>query len=201
MLGFKGAWKDTKLREVLTEHREASSGKEEVCSVSVSKGVVNQLQHLGRVYAAANTSNYNLVKPGDIIYTKSPTGGFPFGIVKQSRLPYNVIVSPLYGVFTPASFAVGTIIECYFESSVNLNNYLKPIIHKGAKNTINITNTIFASESLLLPSNPEEQMVLAKIIDMKRKEIDLLEKIRNKYVLEKKGLMQKLLIGAIRVRV
>jgi type I restriction enzyme S subunit len=198
--GLNGKWERTKLADVLTEHREVSTGKEEVCSVSVNRGVINQFQHLGRVYAAADTSNYNLVKPGDIVYTKSPTGDFPFGIVKQSLLRDNVIVSPLYGVFTPASFALGTILDCYFESYVNANNYLRPIIHKGAKNTINITNKTFVSQSLVLPSELKDQKAVARIILIKRKEIELLEQLKEKYVQQKTGLMQKLLTGKIRVK-
>ncbi|OGC21666.1 hypothetical protein A2291_06120 [candidate division WOR-1 bacterium RIFOXYB2_FULL_42_35] len=193
-------WGYLKLGQVLTEHGTLSSGIEEVCSVSVHKGVVNQRQHLGRVYAAANTSNYNLVKPGDIVYTKSPTGDFPFGIIKQSLMPHNVIVSPLYGVFTPASFELGTIIDCYFESAVNASNYLRPIIHKGAKNTINVTNETFLSGLLLLPLERKEQIVIAKIISAKRREIDLLEQIKEKQIQLKKGLMQQLLTGKIRAR-
>jgi len=193
-------WEYIKLEKVLTEHGTLSSGNEEVCSVSVHKGVVNQRQHLGRVYAAADTSNYNLVKPGDIIYTKSPTGNFPFGIIKQSLMPCNVIVSPLYGVFTPSSFELGTIIDCYFESAVNANNYLRPIIQKGAKNTINITNKTFLSGHLLLPLDSEEQKVIAKIISTKRREIELLEEIKEKHTQHKRGLMQKLLTGKIRVK-
>ena len=72
-----------KLGDFLTEHKENSTGKEEVFSVSVHKGLVNQIEHLGRFFATKNTSNYNLVKPGDIVYTKSPTGEFPWGIIKQ----------------------------------------------------------------------------------------------------------------------
>ena len=194
-------WDYIKLEQVLTEHGTLSSGNEEVCSVSVHKSVINQCQHLGRVYAAADTSNYNLVKPGDIVYTKSPTGDFPFGIIKQSLMPHNVIVSPLYGVFTPTSFELGTIIDCYFESAVNTNNYLRPIIHKGAKNTINITNETFLSGHLLLPLDIEEQKSIAKIIATIRREIELVDQIKEKYSQQKKGIMQILLTGKIRVKV
>jgi hypothetical protein len=38
---------------------------------------------------------------------------------------------------------IGFILDSYFESNINTCNYLKPIIQKGAKNTINITNTTF----------------------------------------------------------
>jgi len=47
----KPTWKDRKLSEVLLEHDERSTGKEEVFSVSVHKGVINQIEHLGRSYS------------------------------------------------------------------------------------------------------------------------------------------------------
>lgn len=97
----KPGWKAFHLSEVLIEHGHLSTGKEEVFSVSVHKGLVNQIEHLGRSFSAIDTENYNVVQPGDIVYTKSPTGDFPYGIVKQSYTDANVIVSPLYGVFSP----------------------------------------------------------------------------------------------------
>ncbi len=81
-LGFKGKWENLPLSHFLFEHKTKSDGKCEVHSVSVAKGVVNQAAYLGRSYAAADTSKYNLAKPNDIIYTKSPTGAFPYGTVK-----------------------------------------------------------------------------------------------------------------------
>jgi len=98
---LKGKWKITPLKDILIEHKSLSTGKEEVHSVSVKKGIINQIEHLGRSYSAKDTSKYKLVKPGDIVYTKSPTGDFPFGIIKQSKIEKDAIVSPLYGVFTP----------------------------------------------------------------------------------------------------
>lgn len=92
----KDTWKQQKLSEVLFEHGEKSTGAEEVFSVSVHKGVINQVEHLGRSFSAANTDNYKRVFPGDIIYTKSPTGEFPYGIIKQSKVAKPVIVSPLW---------------------------------------------------------------------------------------------------------
>ncbi|MGC2064202.1 MAG: restriction endonuclease subunit S, partial [Thermodesulfovibrionales bacterium] len=199
--GYSKKWKKVRMCDVLTEHKELSSSSEEVCSVSVHKGVVNQIEHLGRVFAASDTSNYNLVKPGDVIYTKSPTGNFPCGIIKQSKLDRDVIVSPLYGVFTPTSVHLGTILDCYFESDINTGNYLRPLIQKGAKNTMNITNQTFLSGSLDLPTDSKEQKAIAEIIDIARQEIDFLKKQAEAYRKQKRGLMQKLLTGQWRVGV
>ncbi|HNH49681.1 MAG TPA: restriction endonuclease subunit S, partial [Myxococcota bacterium] len=114
-LGAEG-WEETPLKQVLREHGLRSNGKCEVHSVSVHNGVVNQKEHLGRSFAAADTSHYNLAKPHDVIYTKSPTGEFPFGVVKYNQLGYDVIVSPLYGVFSPETPWVGHILDAYFQS-------------------------------------------------------------------------------------
>ena len=182
------------MKDVLTEHKELSTGNEEVHSVSVKKGIINQIEHLGRSYSAADTSNYKLVKPGDIVYTKSPTGDFPFGIIKQSKIQSNAIVSPLYGVFTPINKYIGVILDSYFESRVNTNNYLKPIVSKGAKNTINITNTVFLSKSVYLPQNVDEQKEIANILELVSREAYLYETLAEKYSQRKRSLIQKLLI-------
>lgn len=185
-------WPETPLNAVLFEHGEKNDGKSEVHSVSVHKGVVNQVEHLGRSFAAADRSNYNLAKPHDIIYTKSPTGDFPYGIIKQNRLPYNVIVSPLYGVFSPINRYLGYLLDAYFESPFRTNAYLAPIIQKGAKNTIQISNARFLSKGLYLPPSEAEHKKIAEclstldeLIEAERRKLDALKD-------HKKGLMQQL---------
>ena len=75
--GFSGEWKNIKLCEVLSERKEKNVKQNlRICSVAVQKGVVDQIEHLGRSYAANDTSNYSVAYYGDIIYTKSPTGDF-----------------------------------------------------------------------------------------------------------------------------
>ncbi len=195
---FRGnhTWKQRLLLEVLFEHGKRSTGSEEVFSVSVHKGVINQIEHLGRRFAALNTDNYKLVFPNDIIYTKSPTGDFPYGIIKQSKVSMSVIVSPLYGVFQPETEALGYILDSYFESAANTNNYLSSLIQKGAKNTINISNDRFLSKALILPTDKTEQRKIAaclssldELITVESQKLDALKA-------HKKGLMQQLFPAA-----
>ena len=132
--GFSGEWKNIKLCEVLSERKEKNVEQNlRICSVAVQKGVVDQVEHLGRSYAANDTSNYSVAHYGDIIYTKSPTGDFLYGIVKQNLLQETVAVSPLYGVFTPLTFGLGDFLHTYFQSAICARNYLLPIVQKGAK--------------------------------------------------------------------
>lgn len=193
-------WSTIALSDVLNEHGDKSTGKEKVFSVSVHKGLVNQIEHLGRSFAAKDTSNYNRVHYGDIVYTKSPTGNFPLGIVKQSLIKEDVIVSPLYGVFTPKTFELGAILDFYFSSPINANNYLRPVAQKGAKNTINITNKKFLSAKLRLPIGVKEQKKIAQFVQTTKKEMAVLQEILENYKKQKQGLMQKLLTGQWRVK-
>ena len=153
----KAGWHKVRLRDLLTIRKEQNtSGSYEVYSVSVSRGIVNQIVHLRRSFAAANTSNYGVVHPGDLVYTKSPTGQFPFGIVKQNHNASPVAVSPLYGVYRPISPEIGTLLHYFFLSPLRANNYLAPLIQKGAKNTINIRTDHFLDNVVLLPKDEKE---------------------------------------------
>lgn len=187
-------WEDTMLSDILTERKLKSTGNEEVYSVSVAKGLVNQIEHLGRSFAAEDTSKYKVVKPGDVVYTKSPTGDFKWGIVKQSMIDKDVIVSPLYGIFIPKSYAFGFVLDAYFSSSVRAHNYLITQIRKGAKNTINITNDVFLEKEIFLPTSEEEARKIQAFVELLDKQIqvekDKLEAIK----LVKKGLLQQMFV-------
>ena len=144
-------WEMIYLSKLLTERKEKNRNGYEVSSVSVSEGVINQIKYLGRSFAASDTSKYNVVRYGDIVYTKSPTGNFPYGIIKQSFQKHPVAVSPLYGVYEPYSNEAGCFLHYYFLSSIVTTNYLSPLIQKGAKNTINISNQTFLNNIVPYP--------------------------------------------------
>ena len=198
--GFDGEWKNVQLNEVLVERKEKNANQDHrICSVAVQKGVVDQIEHLGRSYAAADTSNYGVAHYGDIIYTKSPTGDFPYGIIKQSQMNEEVAVSPLYGIYEPVCYEMGYLLHTYFSYAANCSNYLLPIIQKGAKNTINITNDVFVSNKLYLPMEQGEQKALAEIFITADSEIELLRQSIEQEKQKKKALMQLLLTGVVRV--
>ena len=199
--GYAGEWREVALGEVLTEHGLQATGAEDVFSVSVHKGLINQIEHLGRSFAAAETGHYNRVLPGDIVYTKSPTGDFPLGIIKQSKISAEVIVSPLYGVFTPVTRPLGVILDALFESPIAVRNYLHPLVQKGAKNTIAITNRRFLEGKLTLPMDPTEQSAIATVVEASQAELAAIEAEIEALTRQKRGLMQKLLTGEWRVAV
>lgn len=190
----KKSWKLTSLSDILTERGEKNSAGYNVCSVSVSEGVVNQIEYLGRSFAAKDTGHYNVARYGDIIYTKSPTGSFPYGIVKRDTQKEPAAISPLYGVFIPKQDCIGILLGYYFESEVNTFNYLHPIIQKGAKNTINITNSGFLANNVPLPIDESEALALAKCLDTISHKIVLEKSVLAHYTEQREYLLSKMFV-------
>ena len=189
-----GNWQKTELSKVLKERNEKNTDGHVVCSVSVSQGVVNQIEYLGRSFAAKETSHYNVVNYGDIVYTKSPTGNFPYGIVKRSCIQNAVAVSPLYGVYKPVSDSIGVILHFYFMQPNYAFNYLHPLIQKGAKNTINITNTRFLENFILLPKTEHEAIYIANVLTGIQRKIEIEKNLLCLYEKEKQHLLGQMFI-------
>lgn len=190
--GFDKPWSYDPLSKTLKEHKIKNTAGRDVFSVSMEYGIVNQIELLGRSFAAADTSHYTIGRQFDVVYTKSPLKAFPYGIVKQCKFNGEVALSPLYGVFTPANPHLGLMIEAYFESPNRSKDFLSPLCQKGAKNTLQITNTTFLSGRLPLPTQPTEQQRIAEclssvdnLIAAQARKVDALK-------LHKNGLMQQL---------
>jgi len=190
--GFNAPWVFEPLSKVLKEHKLKNTDGRDVFSVSMEYGIVNQIELLGRSYAAADPSHYTIGRRYDVVYTKSPLKAFPFGIVKQCKFDGEIALSPLYGVFTPPTPHLGLMIEAYFESPNRSKDFLSPLCQKGAKNTLQITNTTFLSGRLPLPTDPAEQQKIAECLSSvdelmaaQARKVDALKT-------HKKGLMQQL---------
>jgi type I restriction enzyme S subunit len=192
---FKEEWKPVKLNEILkeTKTRNSKSEFDEVFSVAKEKGVINQIEHLGRSYASDDITNYKVVYPNDVVYTKSPTAGFPFGIIKQNKLDRTGVVSVLYAVFKPKNIEMGLLLDFYFSSWVNTYNYLVPLVHKGAKNTMNIGNEDFLNGAkIYLPTQKEEQKKITDFLIEIDKRIAQLKEKKENLEQYKTGITQKI---------
>ncbi len=201
--GFSDSWQKKKLKDILVEHKARNVGNKyvEVFSVAKEKGVINQIEHLGRSFAAKNLTNYKVVFPDDVIYTKSPTANFPYGIIKQNRTNRIGIVSTLYAVYRPQNKYIGYLIHEYFLSWVHTYNYLVPLVQKGAKNTINISNNDFLNGSILcLPLSEKEQQKIAGFLIVVDEWIENLREQKETLEQYKKGMMQNIFSQKIRFK-
>lgn len=124
-------------------------------------GCVNQIRFQGRSFAGADISNYKIVNTGDIVYTRSPLQAKPFGIIKVVR-DETGIVSPLYMVNKAKEGNDAEFIYRIFDLPYKTNNYLSPLVRKGAKNTMNVSETEWLSGDVVVARSYEEQKSIGK---------------------------------------
>lgn len=192
---FKEAWEHKQLSELLTEAKKRNGdlkyGKDEVLSVSGELGIVNQIEHLGRSYAGVSVHQYHVVEVSDIVYTKSPLKANPYGIIKLNKRKAG-IVSTLYAVYTVnKKAACGEFIEHYFSLGANTNRYLRPLVKKGAKNDMKISNAYVLHDRIFVPAVTEQKRIAAFFTVLDKK-IELLKQMKELLEEYKKGVMQKI---------
>jgi len=190
--GFTHDWEQRKLSDVLdivTKRNGEKYGKEEVLSVSDEYGCINQIKFQGRSFAGEDISNYKIVDTGDIIYTRSPLKSKPYGIIKVVGDEIG-IVSPLYIVNKVKEGNNSQFIYRVFDSPEKTNKYLSPLVRKGAKNTMNISNDEWLSGKIdVAPSYEEQYQIglyfdhLDHLITLHQRQCDELKKMK-KYMLQ-----------------
>lgn len=183
--GFKLAWKKTPLSEYMTVSNEKNVSntydKYDIYSVSREYGVVNQIEYQGKSFAGASLTGYGVVHTWDVVYTKSPLKLQPYGIIKTNKTQ-NGIVSALYGVFTPNGNIDANFVQTYFELDQRLNDYLRPLVNKGAKNTLLISDEDAIKGNVIFPQKDEQEKIVKMFNTLDtliRKLEQKLEKLRN----------------------
>ena len=129
-------------------------------SVSGDYGIVNQIEFQGRSFAGASLSNYGVVQTGDVVYTKSPLNSNPYGIIKTNKGKPG-IVSTLYAVYHPKESAFSDFIQVYFEQYARMNNYMHPLVNKGAKNDMKVSAENALKGPVCFPSRIEQESISA----------------------------------------
>jgi len=131
-----------------------------VLSVSGDYGIVNQIEFQGRSFAGVSVSNYGVVRTGDVVYTKSPLNSNPYGIIKTNKGKTG-IVSTLYAVYRPKENTYPDFVQTYFEQHARMNNYMHPLVNKGAKNDMKVSSENALKGYVIFP-NYEEQKAISE---------------------------------------
>ena len=191
---FTYPWEQRKLGDYLVvsylKNFEGKYDKEDVLSVSGDYGIVNQIDFQGRSFAGKSVLNYGIVGMGDIVYTKSPLKKNPFGIIKTNKLNSG-IVSTLYAIYTPKKNCNAIFVEHYFELDSRLNEYLKPLVNKGAKNDMKVSSEKALDGNIIFPAI-EEQKRISAFLEFFGRYITLHQRKLEHLKLKKKSLLQKL---------
>ena len=189
--GYTEAWEQKKLGAYLTVSKnrnvDGEYDKSDVLSVSGDYGIVNQIKFQGRSFAGASVLPYGIVETGDVVYTKSPLKANPYGIIKTNH-GKNGIVSTLYAVYKVNNGSNGIFVEYYFDDNLRLNKYLKPLVNKGAKNDMKVTDENVLKGDVIFPSLPEQTAIgsffqdIDHLISLQRRRLEVLKEQKKTYL-------------------
>ncbi|HEY5592227.1 MAG TPA: restriction endonuclease subunit S [Paludibacter sp.] len=201
--GFKVEWKEVTMANLFERvTRKNSEVNSNVVTISAQRGFVRQTDFFTKSIASEIIDNYFLVEKGEFCYNKSYSNGYPWGATKRLNDFDKAVVTTLYICFRLKNLqkSSGDFFEQYFEANL-LDRGLTKIAHEGgrAHGLLNVTPSDFFSLKITVP-NFEEQTAIAQVLQAADKEIQLLKAKTEKLREQKKGMMQVLLTGKIRVK-
>ncbi|MGI6657153.1 MAG: restriction endonuclease subunit S [Desulfobulbus sp.] len=196
-------WKKVKLGEICSPvSRKNSENNTNVLTSSAQVGLVSQLEYYNKSVSAENVTGYCLLQKGEFAYNRSSAKGYPYGATKRLDRYEKGVLSTLYLCFAlkPGAPCESDFLLHLFESGA-VNRELCAVCQEGARShgLLNITKSDFFGIRLFLPPQ-DQQKKIQTALNTAQEEIDLLKQLADKYKIQKRGLMQKMLTGEWRVK-
>lgn len=192
--GFDREWKETKLRDFIKEHPHKSKENNEYeVLTSSKKGLFRQKDYFGQGrLTERNNEGFNIIPSGYLTYrSRSDDGIFTFNI---NEFDFTGIVSIYYPVFK--------IINGNSKFFVEFCNFYPSLFYRVSVGTSQLVLSMKELKKITVKlPNEEEQKKIANVLDVCDKEIELLDKQVKALKKQKRGLMQKLLTGKVRVKI
>ena len=198
---YPNDWPVVKMRDLFKPiKRKNINNCKKILSASGRHGLIDQGSYFNRSVAGAFLQNYYLIKKGEFAYNRSAMREFPYGAIKRLDKYDEGILSTLYICFSLNDGESDIDFYKYFFDSNILDKELSSVIQIGARNhgLLNISLNDFYN--IPIPKPPQkEQVAIAGIIAASEKEIIKSEEKLKVLRKQKRGLMQKLLTGEVRV--
>lgn len=192
--GFEGTeWTQLKANKIFKSHTDKShNGNLEILSATQERGVIpRSMNNIDIKYDENSLGTYKKVEVGDfVISLRSFQGGIEYS-------EYQGIVSPAYTILKEILPISKDFYKVYFKTETFINR-LNTIIY-GIRDGKQIGFTDFSTLNLPYPSI-EEQEAITEILNTANKELKQYEQKLINLQLQKKGLMQQLLTGKVRVK-
>lgn len=192
-------WEVRKLKEVSERVQKRNDCKPyEVLTISSIGGFLNQTERFSKVIAGKNIAKYILLKKNEFAYNKGNSKTYPFGCIFRLEDYEKALVPNVYYCFEIVN-GISEFYKHYFIAG-KLNRQLSRLINTGVRNDGLLNINVGDFFDVYVPAPPlEEQQKIASILSTWDKAIELKEKLIEQKKDQKKGLMQKLLTGKIRL--
>ncbi|KUJ00552.1 restriction endonuclease subunit S [Vibrio sp. MEBiC08052] len=195
--GFTGKSIPTAFGSIFSLFKKVNTSCADYEVLSVTKdGIVSQSEYFNKEVASKDKSKYLIVDK----YTLVMSGlNFWMGAIDFQTIRDTGIVSPAYKTFKLNEGPYNRDYLRFFIRSHYMTKILLDSSIQGASIVRRNLDMEWLSNSLIGLPNLEEQNDIANILSLAEKEIDGLKLLAEKYRIQKRGLMQKLLTGAWQV--
>lgn len=186
-----------KLKDYLKESsiKNNKNQIQNVLSVTNSRGFINQDEQFERSVASKDLKGYKIVKKGQFAYNPSRINVGSIDLLKTFDTG---IVSPIYVIFETKEDELLNEYLKHFFKTYNFFEQMKAFTQGGVRDSLSFKG--LSMMKMFIPSI-EEQKKIVVVLNSCDREIEILKQKLNKLNEQKKGLMQKLLTGKIRVKV
>jgi len=138
-------------------------GLDLVFSVSAQDGLVDQETYFKKRVASKNLSSYWVVEPGDYVFNKSYSEGFPLGAVVRHTGESPGVVSPLYIVMRPK--ADSPLVHGWLDFAFESREYaqsLRGLMKEGgrAHGALNVKLDDYFSALIPVPPLPVQRRIV-----------------------------------------
>ncbi|AJR03556.1 restriction endonuclease subunit S [Siansivirga zeaxanthinifaciens] len=200
--GFSEEWNEVKLGDIAERiTRKNEELDDTVVTISAQRGFVLQEDFFKKRVASDTLSGYYLIHEGEYAYNKSYSNGYPMGAFKRLDDFPKAVVTTLYICFKLKESVNSDFVNQFFQAGLMVKG-LSRIAQEGgrAHGLLNISLGDFFSLKLFIPE-VKEQQAIASILQNAEQELKIQQQKLTNLQEQKKGLMQKLLTGEVRVKI
>ncbi|MDY3299915.1 MAG: restriction endonuclease subunit S [Limosilactobacillus reuteri] len=193
---FNSDWKQRKLKNISKRILRKNSDLQSLLPLTISAqdGLVDQTLYFNKQVASKQLKNYLLLYNGDFAYNKSYSVGYPYGAIKRLDKYKQGVLSTLYIAFKPTNIN-SDFLQHYYDTDKWYREIYRNAA-EGARNhgLLNISTNDFFNSKLVTPSDNDEQLKIAKIINLFNHLITLRQNKLTQLTTLKKYLLQNLFI-------
>lgn len=193
---FNDQWDEVKLKEFLEEKgiRNENNQVKTVLSVNNKRGFINQDEQFDKRVASADASNYKIVKNGQFAYNPSRINVGSIDLLKTFE---EGILSPMYVVFETKKELNSDYLR-YWLDTHEFKGRMKCFISGSVRNSLGFKD--LCAMKFKYPKIEEQEKIVEflKIVD--KDILNIVDKL-SQLKQQKRGLMQLLLTGIVRVEV
>ena len=196
--GFSGEWKEKNIRDVAKEVSIRNKSDKQLTVLSCTKydGLVPSLEYFGRKIFADDLSTYKIVPKNHFAYA---TNHIEEGSIGYQKIFEEALISPMYTVFKTDGSVDDTFFYRLLKSHSLVFQYQNrmegSIDRRGG-----LRWDAFSIIKIKLPTI-QEQTAIAEVLQKADEEISLYKTKAGKLREQKKGLMQVLLTGKVRLKI